>query len=45
VADGSTPVGKSTKAHDFYLDEVKKETDAEWTDIIVKQGQEQDALL
>lgn len=33
---GATPAGKATKARDFCSDEVKKETDAEWTDIIVK---------
>jgi mono/diheme cytochrome c family protein len=33
---GSTPAGKAMKARDFCSDEVKKETDAEWTDIIVK---------
>lgn len=37
-ADGSgnTPAGKATKARDFCSDEVKKETDAELTDIIAK---------
>lgn len=33
---GSTPAGKATKARDFCSDEVKKETDDEWTTIIVK---------
>ena len=33
---GATPAGKATKARDFSADEVKKETDAEWTEIIVK---------
>ena len=33
---GATPAGKATKARDFCSDEVKKETDAEWTEIIVK---------
>lgn len=33
---GATPAGKATKARDFGSDEVKKETDAEWTEIIVK---------
>jgi mono/diheme cytochrome c family protein len=33
---GATPVGKATKARDFCSDEVKKETDEEWTAIIVK---------
>lgn len=33
---GATPAGKATKARDFGADEVKKETDAEWTEIIVK---------
>lgn len=33
---GATPAGKATKARDFSSDEVKKETDAEWTEIIVK---------
>jgi mono/diheme cytochrome c family protein len=33
---GATPVGKATKARDFCSDEVKKETDEEWTTIIVK---------
>jgi len=33
---GATPAGKATKARDFCSDEVKKETDAEWTEIIAK---------
>ena len=33
---GATPAGKATKARDFCSDEVKKETDQEWTHIIVK---------
>lgn len=33
---GATPAGKATKARDFCSDEVKKETDVEWTGIIVK---------
>ncbi len=33
---GATPVGKATKARDFCSDDVKKETDEEWTAIIVK---------
>lgn len=33
---GATPAGKATKARDFSSDEVKKETDEEWTTIIVK---------
>ena len=33
---GATPAGKATKARDFCSDEVKKETDEEWTTIIVK---------
>jgi cytochrome c6 len=33
---GATPVGKATKARDFCSEEVKKETDEEWTAIIVK---------
>lgn len=33
---GSTPAGKATKARGFCTDEVKKETDEEWTQIIVK---------
>jgi|SRR5579859_1278562 len=33
---GATPVGKATKARDFCSDEVKKETDEEWTQIVVK---------
>ena len=33
---GATPAGKAIKARDFCSDEVKKETDHEWTTIIVK---------
>jgi cytochrome c len=33
---GETAAGKMTKARDICSDEVKKETDAAWTDIIVK---------
>lgn len=33
---GATPGGKATKARDFCSDEVKKETDEDWTQIIVK---------
>jgi len=33
---GSTPAGKATKARDFCSNEVKGETDEEWTTIIVK---------
>ena len=33
---GATPVGKATKARDFCSDEVKKETDEDWTQIVVK---------
>ncbi|HYL84966.1 MAG TPA: cytochrome c [Candidatus Angelobacter sp.] len=33
---GATAAGKATKARDFCSDEVKKETDDEWTTIIVK---------
>lgn len=33
---GATPAGKATKAPNFCSDEVKKETDEEWTTIIVK---------
>jgi cytochrome c6 len=33
---GATPAGKATKARDFCSDEVKKQTDEEWTTIIVK---------
>ncbi len=33
---GATPAGKATKARDFCSEEVKKETDEEWTAIIVK---------
>jgi cytochrome c6 len=37
-ADGSgnTPAGKATKVRPFCSEEVQKETDAEWTEIIVK---------
>ena len=35
-AKGETAAGKVTKARDICSDEVKKETDAAWTDIIVK---------
>ena len=37
-ADGSgaTPAGKGTKARDFCSDEVKKESDEDWSLIIVK---------
>jgi len=35
-AKGETAAGKTTKARDICSDEVKKETDAAWTDIIVK---------
>lgn len=31
-----TPAGKATKARDFCSDEVKKESDEDWTAIIVK---------
>ncbi|HXY02862.1 MAG TPA: cytochrome c [Terriglobales bacterium] len=34
--DASTPAAKAMKARDFCSDEVKKETDAEWSDIITK---------
>jgi len=34
--NGATPAGKATKARDFCSDEVKKETDDEWTTIVVK---------
>ena len=33
---GDTAVGKATKARDFCSDEVAKETDDEWTAVIVK---------
>ena len=33
---GDTASGKATKARDICSDEVKKETDAAWTEIIVK---------
>jgi mono/diheme cytochrome c family protein len=33
---GETAAGKATKARDICSDEVKKETDAAWTDIVVK---------
>ena len=33
---GATPAGKATKARDFHSEDVKKETDEEWTQIIVK---------
>lgn len=33
---GATPAGKGTKARDFCSDEVKKETDEDWSLIIVK---------
>jgi cytochrome c6 len=33
---GATPAGKATKARDFCSEEVRKETDEEWTAIIVK---------
>lgn len=33
---GETAAGKATKARDICADEAKKETDAAWTDIIVK---------
>jgi cytochrome c6 len=33
---GATAAGKGTKARDFCSDEVKKETDEEWTTILVK---------
>jgi mono/diheme cytochrome c family protein len=33
---GEMATGKTTKARDICSDEVKKETDAAWTDIIVK---------
>jgi mono/diheme cytochrome c family protein len=33
---GNTPAGKGTKVRDLCSDDVKKETDQEWTDIISK---------
>lgn len=33
---GATPAGKATKARDFCSDEVKKESDDEWAQIVVK---------
>lgn len=33
---GATPVGKATKARDFCSEEVKKESDEEWTQIVVR---------
>jgi len=33
---GATPAGKATKARDFCSDEVKKESDEEWTRIVIK---------
>ena len=33
---GTTPAGKATKARDFCSEEVKKETDEDWTPIVVK---------
>lgn len=33
---GATPAGKATKARDFCSEDVKRETDEEWTTIIVK---------
>jgi cytochrome c6 len=33
---GTTPAGKATKARDFCSEEVTKESDDEWTQIIVK---------
>ena len=33
---GATPAGKATKARDFCSDEVKNESDQDWSDIIVK---------
>lgn len=33
---GATAAGKATKARDFCSEDVKKETDEEWTTIIVK---------
>jgi len=33
---GATPAGKATKARDFCSEEVKKESDEDWTAVIVK---------
>ena len=33
---GDTPAGKGTKARDFCSDEVQKESDEDWTGIVVK---------
>jgi len=33
---GESPAGKATKARDICSDEVKKEPDATWTEIVVK---------
>lgn len=33
---GETAAGKATKARDFCSEEVKKETDEEWTAIVIK---------
>ena len=33
---GETPAGKATKARDFCSEDVNKETDEEWTAILVK---------
>lgn len=33
---GATPAGKATKARDLCSDELKKETDEQWTEIINK---------
>ena len=33
---GDTPAGKGTKARDFCSDEVAKESDEDWTNIVVK---------
>lgn len=33
---GATPAGKATKARAFCSEEVRKETDEEWTTIVVK---------
>lgn len=33
---GTTPAGKATKTRDFCSEDVKKETDEEWTAIVVK---------
>jgi mono/diheme cytochrome c family protein len=33
---GTTPAGKATKARGFCSEEVKKETDEEWTTVILK---------